>query len=142
MDNDEITLIGIVSVAVAVAIGLVVVVAAIFGLVAGIAAFSRYQTVADAQNQVQVNDIKIAQTNQLVQVEKQKAEIRVADAQGIADSQRIINGSLTPQYLQYLAIQAQIDMAQKSDHSATIYIPVGPNGIPVVVTQPATGAAP
>jgi hypothetical protein len=122
--------------------GVLILVAIIgFGLVAAIAAFSRYQTVADAQNQVQVNDIKIAQTNQLVQVQEQQAKIRVADAQGIAQSQSIINGSLTPAYLQYLAIQAQIDMAQKSDHSATIYIPVGNNGIPVVTTQPVTGPA-
>ena len=110
-----------------------------FGLVAAIAAFSCYQTLADAQNQVQVNDIRIAQTNQLVKVEQQKAEIRVADAQGIAQSQSIIAGSLTPAYLQYLAIQAQVDMAQKSDHSVTIYIPVGNNGIPIVGTQPAGG---
>lgn len=123
----------------AIVIALAVVVGLIFALVAGIAAFGRYQTLADAQNQVQVNDIKIAQTNQLVQVEKQKADIRVADAQGIAQSQEIINGSLTPNYLQYLAIQAQIDMAQKSDHSATIYIPVGANGIPVIATQSVKG---
>lgn len=138
MDSD-ITLASIVRVVVAVICSFVLLITVIFGVVAAVAAFSRYQTLADAQNQVQVNDIRIAQTNQLVKVEQQKASIRVADAQGIAQSQEIINGSLTPQYLQYLAIQAQIDMAQKSDHSATIYIPVGPNGIPVVATQPATG---
>ncbi len=123
--------------AIAAALALLVVLG--FGFVAGVAAFTRYQTIADAQNQVQVNDIKIAQTNQLVKVQQQQAQIRVADAEGIAQSQAIINGSLTPTYLQYLAIQAQIDMAQKSDHSATIYIPVGPNGIPVVTTQPVKG---
>lgn len=131
MDSD-ITLASIVRVVVAVICSFVLLITVIFGVVAAVAAFSRYQTLADAQNQVQVNDIRIAQTNQLVKVEQQKASIRVADAQGIAQSQEIINGSLTPQYLQYLAIQAQIDMAQKSDHSATIYIPV-------VATQPATG---
>jgi len=114
-------------------------VVASFGFFAAVAAFNRYQAVADAQNQVQVNDIKIAQTNQLVQVEKQKAAIRVADAQGIAESQQIIAGSLTPTYLEYLAIQAQVDMAQKSDHSATIYIPSGPQGIPIVATQGVKG---
>lgn len=139
MDDDSFSLGGLLRWVGAVIAALVVVIALIFALVAASAAFGRYQTLADAQNEVQVNDIKIAQTNQLVQVEKQKAAIRVADAQGIADSQRIIDASLTNQYLEYLAIQAQQEMAQKSDHSATVYIPVGNQGIPVIATQPVKG---
>lgn len=139
MNNEgNITVTSILSWAVGIIVILLLTIGAVFGVVAGVAAFSRYQTIADAQNQVQVNNITIAQTDQLVKVEQQKAAIRVADAQGIAQSQAIIAGSLTPNYLQYLAIQAQVDMAQKSDHSATVYIPVGTNGIPVVTTQPAS----
>lgn len=53
---------------------------------------------------------KIARANAIqteqnqLEIEKIKAQQRVVDAQGIADSQRIIDNSLTPQYLQYLAI--------------------------------------
>lgn len=125
---------------VAVGIG---VIAAIIGVVLGLwfvtASIGRYQRVADAQNQVQVNEILIAQTNQLVQVENQKAQIRIADANGIAKAQEIISGSLTQNYLTYLAIQAQTEMATH-DHTATIYIPTGANGIPVIATQPVKGS--
>jgi hypothetical protein len=121
---------------VSVTVAVVVVLGAAFGLFFGMNAFGRYQDVANAQNQVQVNAIVIAQTDQLVQVEKQKAQVRIADANGIASAQSIIAGSLTPAYLEYLAIQAQNEMAAKSDHSATIYIPVGNQGIPIVATQP------
>lgn len=122
-----------------VSVVIVVIVAALFGLFAGLSAFGRYQAIQNANNQVQVNEILIAQTNQLVQVENQKAQIRIADAEGIAKAQTIISGSLTPAYLEYLAISAQNTMASKSDHSFTIYIPVGNNGIPIVATQPVGG---
>lgn len=120
--------------AVAVVVG--VIAGIVFGLWYGTSAMGRYQAIQNAQNQVQVNNIVIAQTSQLVQVEQQKADIRVVDATGIAKAQSIISGSLTPAYLEYLAIQAQNEMAAKSDHSATIYIPVGNQGIPIVATQP------
>lgn len=110
-----------------------VVVCIIAGLAFGLPAYSRYQARANAQNNVKVTAIQIANTAQLVQVQKQKAEIRVADAQGIADSQKIINNTLTPMYIQYLAIQAQIDMANGSNHTV-VYIPVGQEGIPIIGT--------
>jgi len=110
----------------------------IVGLMFGIPAYDRYQQVAYARNQVTVNDIQIQQTAQLVEVEKQKAQIRVQDALGIARSQQIINGTLTPQYLQHEAIQAQMTAAQSSAHTETIYIPSGSQGIPLVgTTRPA-----
>lgn len=110
-----------------------------FGLFFGMQSFGRYQAIQNAQNQVQVNEIIIAQTNQLVQVENQKAQIRIADAMGIAQAQTIIAGSLTPAYLEYLAIQAQQTAAASGDHTSTIYIPSGVNGIPIIATQPAKG---
>jgi len=106
----------------------------IAGLMFGIPAYDRYQQVAYARNQVTVNDIQIQQTEQLVKVEQQKAAIRVQDALGIARSQQIINGTLTPQYLQHEAIQAQMTAAQSSAHTETIYIPSGAQGIPLVGT--------
>ncbi|MDX8377670.1 MAG: SPFH domain-containing protein [Mariprofundales bacterium] len=59
------------------------------------------------------------------------AEIRVEEARGIAAAQKIINTTLTANYLQHEAINAQLEMAQSPNHT-TVYIPVGTNGIPLV----------
>src|ERR1700743_1659062 len=111
-----------------------------FGLVAivgfllwGVPVYGRYQTRANEANKIQVNELLIQQTEQLVQVEKQKAQIRVVEAEGIAQSQQIINATLTDRYLQHEAIQAQQQMANSPNHT-TIYIPSGNNGIPLVKT--------
>jgi hypothetical protein len=103
------------------------------GLLFGFKAYSRYQARQDANNVVSINEIKIKQQEQLIQVEKQKAEIRIVEAQGIAESQKIINATLTDKYLQHEAIQAQEKMANSPNHT-TIYIPSGQNGIPLVKT--------
>lgn len=89
--------------------------------------------IQNANNEVLVNEIRIKQQEQLIQVEKQKAEIRVVDAEGIARAQHIINATLTDKYLQHEAIDAQKEMAKSPNHT-TIYIPSGQNGIPVVKT--------
>jgi uncharacterized iron-regulated membrane protein len=99
----------------------------------GVPVYSRYQVRANEANQIQVNELRIQQTEQLVQVERQKAQIRVVDAEGIAKSQQIINATLTDRYLQHEAIQAQMSMANSPNHT-TIYIPSGQNGIPLVKT--------
>ena len=112
-----------------IALGLFILFLALFGL----PEFSRYQSVRNAENRVSVTEIEIKNTQQLVDVEKQKAIIRVAEAKGIAESQRIIDSSLTQNYLQYLAIKAQEKMAGSPNHTQ-IYIPVGTNGIPLVRT--------
>lgn len=95
----------------------------------GIPAYSRYQRLANERNGIQVNEIQIQQTKQLVQVQEQKAQIKVAEANGIAESQRIINNTLTPLYLQHEAIQAQ-----ESQSNKIIYVPSGNQGIPLVNT--------
>lgn len=89
--------------------------------------------IQNANNEVLVNEIRIKQQEQLIQVEKQKAEIRVVDAEGIARAQHIINATLTDKYLQHEAIDAQKVMANSPNHTV-IYIPSGQNGIPVVKT--------
>ncbi len=115
------------NVVVACVIGLLLLIVASFGLRAFGKGFSRYQKLADERNQIQVNEIQIQQTKQLVQVQEQKAQIKVAEAQGIAEAQRIINGTLTPLYLQHEAIQAQETQSNK-----IIYVPSGNQGIPIV----------
>lgn len=121
----------------------ILVVGVVGGLFFAVPAYDRYQARLYADNQVTINEIKIKQTQQLIQVEQQKADIRVAEAKGIAEAQRIINATLTDRYLQHEAIQAQEKMVGSPNHTQ-IYIPVGTNGIPLVVTanpqsQPATG---
>ena len=61
------------------------------------------------------------------------AEAEIERAKGVAESTKIISGQLknNNDYLQYLAIQAQMKMADSPNHS-TIYIPSGYNGIPLI----------
>ena len=117
------------------AIALVVLVAVlvIAGLMFGLPEFGRYQVRMSAKNKVAVNEIRIKQQEQLIQVEKQKAQIRIEEATGIAAAQKLINATLTDQYLQHEAIEAQKTMAGSPNHTQ-IYIPVGNNGIPLVKT--------
>ena len=65
------------------------------------------------------------------EIARKDAEIRVEEAKGIAQAQKIINATLTPNYLQHEAINAQVKMADSPNHT-TVYIPVGTNGIPMV----------
>ena len=67
------------------------------------------------------------------EIAKRDAEIRIEEAKGIAEAQKIINTTLTPNYLQHEAVQAQLKMAESPNHT-TVYIPVGSNGIPLVYT--------
>jgi regulator of protease activity HflC (stomatin/prohibitin superfamily) len=68
------------------------------------------------------------------EMEKQK---RIVQAEGIARAMEVINQRLTPMYLQHEAIDAQSKMINSPNHT-TIYIPVGPNGVPLVGTVNAT----
>lgn len=95
--------------------------------------YGRYQDRLNAQNQVLVTEINIKNQAQLIEIEIKKAEIRVQEAKGIATSQKIIDSSLTTNYLQYLAIGAQKEMAHSPNHTQ-IYIPSGANGIPLIKT--------
>jgi hypothetical protein len=110
-------------------VGLIV--GSLFGLWAGYKAMERYQRVADNHNEIEVNRQRIQQTEQLVELEKQNAQIRIEEAHGIAESQRIIDESLTPYYLQYLAIQAQMEMSRQPNHSS-IFLPISEGGLPFV----------
>jgi hypothetical protein len=67
------------------------------------------------------------------QIAKKDAEIRIEEARGIAEAQKIINSTLSLKYLQHEAILAQRAMADSPNHT-TVYIPSGANGIPLVKT--------
>lgn len=64
-------------------------------------------------------------------IARKDAEIRIEEAHGIAEAQKIINATLTANYLQHEAINAQLKMAESPNHT-TVYIPVGTNGMPLV----------
>lgn len=95
-------------------------------------AYSRYQARANASNKITLNDTKIRQTQQLVKVAQQTAQIEIARAKGIHTAQEIINGTLTPLYVQHEAIQAELALAKSQHADTVIYIPVGANGVPLV----------
>lgn len=76
-----------------------------------------------------------------MEIAKQKAQIRIAEAHGVAESMQIINRQLTSEYLQHEAIEAQREMAGSPNHT-TVYIPVGPMGIPITGTMSVDGGAP
>ena len=67
------------------------------GLIAGFMfggpVYGRYQSVQEAQNQIQINEMVAKSTQQLIDNEKQKAQIRIEQAKGIAEAQRLINAT-------------------------------------------------
>ncbi len=76
-----------------------------------------------------------------IEIARRSKEIRVIEAEGIAQSMEIINTKLTSAYLQHEAIEAQKAMVGSPNHT-TVYIPVGPMGVPVVGTFDAADPRP
>jgi regulator of protease activity HflC (stomatin/prohibitin superfamily) len=66
-----------------------------------------------------------------IQIATRDKEKRIIEAEGIARATEIISQRLTSAYLQYEAIKAQNAMVNSQNHT-TIYIPVGPMGVPIV----------
>jgi hypothetical protein len=91
--------------------------------------------VAQSQEKKISKQTELEQKSFEIEIEKKKKEIRIIEAEGISEAQKIINITLTPQYLQHEAIQAQVTMAGSPNHT-TVYIPVGTNGLPLVKTVP------
>lgn len=78
-----------------------------------------------------INAEQEAQKMQFVlQKEKQEAERKRVEAQGISDYQRIINESLTERQLQYESIKAQLEIA-KSPNAKVIFM--GKGNTPVIL---------
>lgn len=90
---------------------------------------------AQLREQEYAKQIQVEQAKAELESAKLLKEAEVERSRGVAESMEIISQELekNPNYLQYLAIQAQIRMAESPNHT-TIYIPVGPNGIPLVKT--------
>lgn len=78
-----------------------------------------------------INAEQDAQKMQFVlQKEKQEAERKRVEAQGIADYQRIISESLTDRQLQYESIKAQLEIAKSPNAKVII---MGKGGNPVIL---------
>jgi regulator of protease activity HflC (stomatin/prohibitin superfamily) len=83
--------------------------------------------------------LKLAATQDLerkeieIQQAKKDKEKRIIEAEAIAKSTEVINQQLTALYVQHEAIEAQKAMVGSQNHT-TIYIPVGPMGVPIVNT--------
>ncbi|OGH86596.1 MAG: hypothetical protein A2493_02890 [Candidatus Magasanikbacteria bacterium RIFOXYC12_FULL_33_11] len=61
----------------------------------------------------------------VLEKEKKEAERKRIEAEGQRDSQKIINESLSNNYLEYLYINSL------KDRAGTIYVPTGSNGLPI-----------
>src|SRR5439155_22293697 len=68
-----------------------------------------------------------------IESEQREAQKRVVQAKDIGKAMANINERLTSQYLQHEAIEAQKAMVGSPNHS-TVYLPVGPMGVPLVGT--------
>jgi regulator of protease activity HflC (stomatin/prohibitin superfamily) len=86
---------------------------------------------------------KLAATQELqrmdteIEIERKARTKREVQAQGIANAMQIIRGQLTNLYIQHEAIEAQKLMVNSPNHT-TVYIPVGPMGVPLTGTFQAT----
>lgn len=72
------------------------------------------------------------------QIAQKEAEIKVTEARGIAESNRIIAGSLTREYLQHEANQALLKFAESGNNS-TVIVPAGMAVAPLINTNQAAG---
>ena len=98
--------------------------------------WSRHQRVLNAENAVRITSVNIQRAQQQakitraeIEATKAEAEKRYQESIGIKRSQDEIAKTLTPAYLQHEAIQAQL-----KNPKATIYVPSGEQGIPLVQT--------
>jgi regulator of protease activity HflC (stomatin/prohibitin superfamily) len=89
---------------------------------------------------------KLAATQELerkdteIEIERKERTKREVQAAGIANAMQIIRGQLSPLYVQHEAIEAQKLMVNSPNHT-TVYIPVGPMGVPLTGTFPAAHEA-
>ncbi|MCX9156714.1 SPFH domain-containing protein [Niveibacterium sp. 24ML] len=65
------------------------------------------------------------------EIAKKEAEVKITEAHGIAEANRIINQSLTREYLQHEANQALVEFARKGN-SNTVILPAGSNIAPLI----------
>jgi hypothetical protein len=105
-----------------------------FEIIAALISDIRYpDVVANAVAQKIAATQVLDQKTTEIQITVKEAEKREKEAVGVARAVATIKGQLTPAYLQYEAIKAQLAMVSSPNHSV-MYIPVGPMGVPLVGT--------
>jgi regulator of protease activity HflC (stomatin/prohibitin superfamily) len=87
--------------------------------------------VVDAVSKKLAATQELERKNTEIEIAKREKDKRIIEAEGIAQATQIISQRLTAGYLQYEAIKAQRDTINSPNHT-TIYIPVGPMGVPIV----------
>ena len=87
-----------------------------------------------------LKEVELSQQSAKLDITNKLAEIRKAEAKGIADAMTEINNKLTPLYLQYEAIKSQMAQISSPNHSV-IYIHVGNMGVPLVGAMDMPGSA-
>lgn len=106
------------------------------GLMVLLPAYGRYQSRANAHNQVRVTAIQIQNQEQRVKIAKQHAQIRFQNAIGIREAQDEIAKTLTPLYVAFEMTQALQQIATSGQNNSVIYLPTSPtNGLPLVPTR-------
>ncbi len=83
--------------------------------------------------QAVANQKKLEAMQVQTEIAKREAEIKVTEAHGIAEANKIIAGSLTREYLQHEANQALLKFAEKGN-SNTVVIPSGMSVTPLINT--------
>lgn len=123
----------------AAALTLVLLVGLGVGLSAALKAYGRAEKRADAKNGVTLTHIAINRARQQALITRAQIEATQADAEkrfqeaiGIRRAQNEISSTLTANYLQHEAIQAQKAIATSGRNNTLIYVPAGENGVPLV----------
>jgi regulator of protease activity HflC (stomatin/prohibitin superfamily) len=83
------------------------------------------------------NQKKLEAMSVQTQIAEKEAQIKVTEARGISESNRIISGSLTREYLQHEANLALLKFAE-SGNTSTVIVPAGMSVAPLINT----GSAP
>jgi len=105
-----------------------------FEIIAALVSDIRYpEAVANAVAQKIAATQVLEQKTTEIQITVKEAEKREKEADGVARAMATIKSQLTPEYLQYEAIKAQLSMVSSPNHTV-MYIPVGPMGVPLVGT--------
>jgi hypothetical protein len=119
-------------------VALVVIVGVGIGISAGVKSYTRAEQRADAKNRVTLTHIGIRRAQQQAEITRAQIAATQADADkqytqavGIRRAQNEISRTLTGNYLQYEAIQAQKAVATSGRNNTLIYVPSGPNGVPL-----------
>ncbi len=88
--------------------------------------------VARAADEKLATEQRLKQKEFELKIAEKDAEIRIVEAKGQQTAQKIIDSTLTPTYLQYRALDVQRALAN-SGNASFYFVPVGVNGIPVLL---------